>query len=105
MVTNKINSTNKSSPVAELPFENLRDVYISSSPYMMIRVFVDYLVESEMPVNLPVGSPIYVKLSIENNKLLDGGKFKIFAEECVGIPSLESSNQIDKHFIIKNQCP
>lgn len=72
---------------------------------MVIKVFKDpdYLVERETPVKLPVGTPIYVKLSVDKQKLQTNGKARIIVEECVGIPYLGSNNPNNKHIIIKKQ--
>jgi hypothetical protein len=67
---------------------------------MVIKVYKDPDFSQELitPVRLPVGTPLFVELSVDKNKLSAGAK--ILVENCVAIPFLNSNT---KEVIINDQ--
>ena len=72
---------------------------------MVIKVFKDSDFNQELtpPVRLPVGTPLYVELSVDKDKLNAGARAKIIVENCVAIPFPGATNPNDKITIIDNQ--
>ena len=70
---------------------------------MVIKVFKDSKFTEELttPVRLPIGTPLYVELSVDKDKLNAGARAKIIVENCVALPSLGATS--NKHPIIKDQ--
>lgn len=82
--------------------ENLPEA-IGSINEMDIKVFEDsmFTVKLDTPVRLPVGTPIFVQLSVDKSKLHGNERSKIIVEECFGIPFLGSS--VIKYTVTRNQ--
>lgn len=84
--------------VSDLPTENS-----SISIDLTIKVFKDpdFTDELKTPVNVSVGVPIAVKLSVDSNKLYIAGPrtAKIIVDECFAIPCKGCNN--NKHWVIK----
>ena len=73
---------------------------------MVIRVFKDPDFNQELatPVRLPVGTPLYVQLSVDKDKLNAGARSKIIVENCAVIPYPGAPNPNDNHrMFIKDQ--
>ena len=69
---------------------------------IIIKVYNDpnFILELTPSVRLLVGTPLYVELSADKDKLNAGGRAKIIVEDCVALPSLRAPNPNDKHMII-----
>jgi hypothetical protein len=71
---------------------------------MSIKVFKDsyYQTELETPVDLPVGTPIYIELSVNKSKLQGGDvKAKIIVTKCVSYPFNNSDSGL--HHTVINE--
>ena len=73
---------------------------------MVIKVYKDpdFTDELSAPVRLPVGTPLFVELSVDKNKLNGGGRAKILVENCVALAYLGDQNP-NKPVIIKDKLP
>ena len=60
---------------------------------MVIKVFEnpDFKEELKTPVTMPIGTPIFVQLSVDKDKLHGGGRAMIIVEDCVAKPYLNAS--------------
>ena len=69
---------------------------------MVIKVFKDLNFTQELftPVQVPIGTPLYVQLSVDKDKLNAGARTKIILENCVAIPFPGATIM---HTIIKDQ--
>ena len=74
---------------------------------MVIKVFMDPDFSKELtpPVRVPVGTLLFVELSVDKDKLNAGARVKIIVENCVAIPFPGATNSNVKHTLIKDQLP
>ena len=88
------------------PVDNLPDYPPDYPPDvnhdMVIKTYKDpdFTQLLSTPVNLSIGTPLYVELSVDKDKLSAGAHSKIIVENCFMLPSSNAANQIQ---IIKNQ--
>ena len=89
----------------EGPTDLLPGVNGSVNLDMVIKVFKDpdFTQQLSSQDKLLVGTPLYVELSVDKDKLSAGALSKIIVENCVALPSLNVSEQNIKHVIIKDQ--
>ena len=73
---------------------------------MVIKVYKDQNFNQELstPVRLPIGTPLYVELSVVKHKLSGGMRAKILVENCVALPFRGASDPNNKHLLIKDQA-
>ena len=84
--------------------DNLPSVNGSVNIDPLIKVYKDpdFTQQLSTQMKLPVGTPLYVELSVDKDKLSAGGRAKLIVENCFALPSPFATNQ-NKNQIIKNQ--
>lgn len=102
-VDRKLNqSTHLDTSIPEGPVDQLPPADDGLKIDMTIKVFKDPLFQSPLrtPVSLPVGTPIYIELSVDKQKLQGGdNKAKIIVTKCVTYP-FNHSNAALHHSVI-----
>jgi hypothetical protein len=77
----------------------------SLSVDMVIKVYKDEDFKQQLstPIRLPVGTKIFVELSVDKVRLNSGGAAKIIVEKCVAFPYLNDPNPNNKLVIIQDK--